>query len=740
MMKYLRFFTNYQIAGLLLLHLMVPAAAAQNILTGSLSSDEATEAAVEPTSLAEIERRREELASEQAALVIEIQQPDMSVPSLASKHLVRSQEKLKQIDRLLDAQASLAKALASPAEVVSAALPEDEASVLMLNTLYEQKASADALLGEKRKTLQSAKEQLELLESRSKEARTKLEKSSEEDRARNERSARSAALAVRIQEEEVHLIILELRTAKAEAERGNKLEERIAAVRDSMASNEAGEGGALSAVMERESALQREKSRIERQLATVELRLGAEKKRFAADPQSSGDALTVVEALTAYRDALDKQLSLANAELDRLVSLREIWSNWDSLLRLSFTPDELPVWQELADSQLSDLRLALTQQRAQLEDLEIRQEGLASRVSQLPDGSPARIVLKEAEDALDKLHQGLIAGNRQLAADRRVTMRFADEITAVTGNLSILEHISRALQQASGLWNFEITTIDDSPFTVGSLTMGLFLFAAGLWASRVGATLVARFAANRLKLDAGAVQAMHTFSFYALLIAFTLMALQAVHFPLTAFTFLGGALAIGVGFGSQNVMNNFISGLILMLERPVRAQDVVEVDGSHGVIQKIGPRSTHIRSTDGRHIVVPNSFFLESNVVNWTLSDDLMRTSVSVGVCYGSPTRLVKQLIEGVVSAEPLALDQPPPNIIFAEFGDNALNFDVYFWVEARSPMSVREVQSRVRFAIDDVFREHNLVIAYPQRDVHLDTVAPLSIRLIGDAENTKGA
>jgi small-conductance mechanosensitive channel len=205
-----------------------------------------------------------------------------------------------------------------------------------------------------------------------------------------------------------------------------------------------------------------------------------------------------------------------------------------------------------------------------------------------------------------------------------------------------------------------------------------------------------------------------------------------VHFPLTAFTVLGGALAIGIGFGSQNVMNNFISGLILMLERPVRARDVVEVDGNHGTIENIGARSTQIRSTDGRHIIVPNSFFLESNVVNWTLSDDLIRAKVSVGVIYGSPTRLVEQLIRRVVDEDELVLPNPGPIVIFDEFGDNSLNFDTYFWVRARSPMEVRKIQSRVRFRIDDLFREHELVIAFPQRDVHLDSVAPIEVRMVG--------
>ena len=109
-----------------------------------------------------------------------------------------------------------------------------------------------------------------------------------------------------------------------------------------------------------------------------------------------------------------------------------------------------------------------------------------------------------------------------------------------------------------------------------------------------------------------------------------------------------------------------------------------------------------------------------------------------MGVSYGSPTRLVKQLIEEVVMAEPLVLKTPAANVIFEAFADNSLNFDVYFWVRSRSPMGVREVQSRIRFQIDDIFREHNLVIAFPQRDVHLDSNAPIDVRLVGTG-NTVG-
>jgi len=721
---------------LVMLLLQALPAVSQNLLADALSSADEPPVALEPGAVNEIESRLATVTAEEQKLAQQI--AEMSAEGLASiagRHLVRSQDKLQQIVRLLQAQLELAQALLAPPQPAGEVVPDDQPSAFLLNVLYEQQAAADAGLREKRNYLKSAKEQLQGLESRSREAKAAVEKAAEEDRARNERAARSASLAARLQADQVHLLALELRAAQADAAQGNNLGVRIAALRERLAEGEGEANASVKALMEREIALQQAKESAEHELATAELRLNAQKKRYATNPANASEVLAVIDALTAYHDALGKQVSLATSELDRQAALRDIFANWDALLRATYSADDLPAWQDMAESQLSDLKVTEASREGQLTDLQIRLEGLQARIGQSSADSRVRPVLQEAEAALKKLHNELLAGDRQLAADRRVVKRFVEEITAVRGNPGFLDYLEQGIAHARALWNFEITTIDDDSFTVGSLILGLMLFAAGLWASRLGAAAIGRVAAQRLKLDAGAVQAMQTFSFYTLLVGFSLLALRAIHFPLTAFTFLGGALAIGVGFGSQNVMNNFISGLILMLERPVRAQDVVEVDSSHGVIQKIGPRSTHIRSTDGRHIVVPNSFFLESNVVNWTLSDDLIRTKVSVGVQYGSPTRLVKQLLEKVLREEPLVLNEPPPNVIFEEFGDNALHFDAYFWVEARAPMRVREAQSNVRFAIDELFREHQLVIAFPQRDVHLDTVGPLQVRLVDDGE-----
>jgi small-conductance mechanosensitive channel len=279
--------------------------------------------------------------------------------------------------------------------------------------------------------------------------------------------------------------------------------------------------------------------------------------------------------------------------------------------------------------------------------------------------------------------------------------------------------------------NHPITTISGMPLTVGTVLLSLVLLVLGYGVSRRLSRLLARFAARRLNLETGHATALETLGFYVLFIAFAITALRLVNFPLTAFTIAGGALAIGVGFGSQNLMNNFMSGLILLLERPVRVGDLVEVEGTYGTIENIGARSTRVRASDNTQIIVPNSFFLQSNVVNFTLSDDVIRTQVNVGVIYGSPTRRVESIIRQVLKEHPRILDDHEPRILFSDFGDNSLNFVAFVWIRARSIMERRQIESDVRFRIDDLFREAGIVIAFPQRDVHLDGTGPIDVRLI---------
>jgi len=219
-----------------------------------------------------------------------------------------------------------------------------------------------------------------------------------------------------------------------------------------------------------------------------------------------------------------------------------------------------------------------------------------------------------------------------------------------------------------------------------------------------------------------------------LLIGFCLAALRYANVPLTVFTFLGGAIAIGIGFGSQNILNNFISGLILLAERPIKVGDLILIDEIHGNVTVIGARSTQIRTGENLDIIVPNSKFLENNVINLTRRDDRLRTSISVGVAYGSPLERVVQVLEQAATEHPGVHTRPKPFVWFNDFGDNALAFQVHFWINARAVAQMRKVETEIRLTIDRLFRENDIVIAFPQRDLHIQSPKPIEFRLVGDA------
>jgi small-conductance mechanosensitive channel len=271
---------------------------------------------------------------------------------------------------------------------------------------------------------------------------------------------------------------------------------------------------------------------------------------------------------------------------------------------------------------------------------------------------------------------------------------------------------------------------DGTQIRVAELVLVLVALLVGYVLSK----LIERFMQRRLAtsdIRPDAAYVLQRVIFYALLVIVVMTALSLLHVPLTAFAFVSGAVAIGVGFGAQNVINNFISGWILLFEKPVRIGDFIEIDTHQGVVQRIGNRSTLIHRTDGVHLLIPNSQMLERVVVNWTLLDDRIRTIVRVGVAYGSPVEKVAELIHQAVSEEEDVLDDPAVAVIFDDFGDSALIFDAYFWAEVGGERYLREIRSSIRFRIDKLFRENGIVIAFPQRDVHMNTAAPIDVRVV---------
>lgn len=291
-------------------------------------------------------------------------------------------------------------------------------------------------------------------------------------------------------------------------------------------------------------------------------------------------------------------------------------------------------------------------------------------------------------------------------------------------------NLQEVFNKIAELWFVTIFTVDKTNVTLGQIAVGICIFVIGFILIKSITKMVDKKILAKADLEISVRHTIKSFLFYFLLVFLALFTLRMLGIPLTIFTVLGGALAIGVGFGSQNIVNNFISGLIVMIEKPVRINDFIELEGLTGKVERIGARSTIVSSTDNTWHVVPNSFLLEKSLLNWTLSDDVIRASVTVGVAYGSPTRKVEEHLMAVMKNSEAILSYPEPIVLFEDFADNSLNFRLLFWIKATNPLTVRKVASELRYEIDDRFNEAGIVIAFPQRDVHLDTLRPLQIEV----------
>lgn len=293
-----------------------------------------------------------------------------------------------------------------------------------------------------------------------------------------------------------------------------------------------------------------------------------------------------------------------------------------------------------------------------------------------------------------------------------------------------MEALKEAYQSVYAVWAFELFSVEGHPITVGSLFIGGCFLYLGYRLAKRASDVVDKRVLSHMNLEPSLRVQAHRLSYYFFFFLVILFTLKTLNVPLTVFTVLGGALAIGFGFGSQNIVNNFISGIILMVERPVRVDDVIEVDGLRGTVESIGIRATHMRTADNKMVILPNSIFLEKAVVNWTLNDTVLRSKVTVGVSYNCKSETVKEILLNACGDVKEILKFPAPFIVFADFGDNALIFETYFWVDTKAGRITSEIESDLRFVIDRRFRQANIGVPYPQRDLHLDTVKPLQVEI----------
>jgi small-conductance mechanosensitive channel len=281
---------------------------------------------------------------------------------------------------------------------------------------------------------------------------------------------------------------------------------------------------------------------------------------------------------------------------------------------------------------------------------------------------------------------------------------------------TLSENILRIL---ADIFTYPIFTLGGREFTLAALVKFLVLIAIVVVVERVLTRVVMRRALARTSLEPALQFAVNRIAGYCLILLGVYIALVLVGFELSSLAVLAGAIGVGVGFGLQNIVNNFISGIIILAERPIKLGDRVEVAGVAGRVSRISLRSTTVVTNDNISIIVPNSEFITQTVTNWSHGDPKVRIRIPVGVAYGSDTEKLTQVLLQVADSNEHVLKDPRPKVFFDGFGDSSLNFELAVWTAdlASSPRSFR---SEINFAIDRALRDANIEIPFPQRDLHI--------------------
>jgi len=396
------------------------------------------------------------------------------------------------------------------------------------------------------------------------------------------------------------------------------------------------------------------------------------------------------------------------------------------------TKNDLATPRQLVDELQKAARTALREQELRLGG------GIAEAGKANPQDTALLDTLKQRVEAFQRLDLASTRLERQL--DRWLE-DFGFESQAPgsdrwqLGTLQLAETLKR-------VWNFEMFAVEESTLidgktvtasygvTVGKSVGALLLFVVGyalfsLLSKRLQRIMVGRFGVSEQL--ASVIRRWVMISLAIILIVFVL---NLARIPLTVFAFLGGALAIGVGFGTQTIIKNVISGIIILFERKIRVGDIIALGGMTGHVTAVDLRASTVRGFDGVEALVPNSNFLENQVVNWTYSNPRIRREIKVGIAYGSAVHQAAEIIVGCARDHGQVLKDPAPEVFFEDFADSALLLALVFWVELGPTLVSRRVDSDLRYAIEKRLAAAGIVIPFPQRDVRLQLGEAVPVRM----------
>ena len=452
-----------------------------------------------------------------------------------------------------------------------------------------------------------------------------------------------------------------------------------------------------------------------------------------------------LRALNAEEEALSYAMDLLGAGLRIYADIPEALKLRRELLA-SPSADE----RQRARKQILEIQRTFQGWRAFAENEQVA-VGAAIREQEsvlagLAEDSPERASAQRILTALHQKSECVTTLDELITNSSRSIDRWVDDGTDSLTRRTLSQRAGDAMavfwSKLGKIWNFTVYSYSDTVelngqnltvtrglslgWLLGAILFFLISYRAASWISRrIQRTVIQQGWAG--EAQARTLRRWGMVATGALLALFTLHLLKI---PLTAFAFLGGALALGFGFGTQTIFKNLISGIIVLAERKIKVGDILDVDGIIGRVSSVDTRSSTLRGFDGVETLIPNSILLENRVTNWTHTNAKLRRLVKVGVAYGSPLPRVAEILADCAKRHGLILSDPAPLVLFEDFGPDSLLFGLYFWVELKENTNANLIASDLRFMIDKRLADAGISIAFPQRDVHLSASAPLEVRM----------
>jgi small-conductance mechanosensitive channel len=557
-----------------------------------------------------------------------------------------------------------------------------------------------------------------------------LARASDADRERLQADAELAASQARVAELEVARADQERRAAQTRieplAQRLAAIEKEVGRVRLAQVIDHAGLESIAEASRKSRQALAKEIDRARARLSAAEVRSGSDEA-----------APAIIAASRATVSAL--------LELDAIeIGSEGAWNMRRLALEAGQDKERQRAAHKLLDAAIDQIDAQLRTTQEQLDSARASARAQRSRLEALAGDDVRRNAEQRTLDALMREIDARERVQTQLARLKLLLTRSRGDLEAAKEPKTLLQWsqfvAANLAEHARTVWEYELFSATESTVVEGravtlnyGVTVGksvgiLILFGIGFWLARfLTRRLVASLVRNT-RVSAQFARVLYRWVMWLLGLVVLIAVLKVSRVPLTAFAFLGGALAIGIGFGTQNIIKNLISGMIILFERKLRVGDIVTIGSLSGTVAAVDLRATTVRGFDGIDFIVPNSNLLENQVSNWTYLNSMMRREVAVAVAYGTDLRPARQVLLECAAAVPDVLADPAPQVLVANFADDGIELRLQFWIRLQTERAGPVIESDVRMAIDEGLRGAGVSIPFPQRDVHLHMDPPATL------------